>query len=460
MANKIIIQGGIILTMVEGDYPRKSDIYIDGTHIVAVGDEEGEPFIADESTTLIDAKGCAIMPGLINTHTHTPMTMMRSTSDDVGYPSPDRPPTLPPDQDWRSDLTPEDHYWSTRLAIAEMIRTGTTTFVDMYHDMDRVAQAVVETGIRGVLGWEILTFRVDPEEWLPYDEATARKTFEESGQFASDWHGKGDGRVTAVIAPHETSTCHEPWLSRSAQLAGEMGLDISIHVAESQWEVDFCREHYQSTPVELLQKTGILQHRVIGAHSIILTDNDISILAQANYSAATCLNSYVKLATSATPVPKLIEAGVNVALGTDSAVTNNNLNMWDEIFLTATLHAFLAKDASLVPKDSALKMATVGGARALGWEHLAGTLEPGKKADVIVIDLDKAHLHPLEGILVGNLIYSMCGLEVRDVLVDGRILMRDSEIIAFNETEVIKQVDRTVRRLRKGVGLPERYNLP
>lgn len=459
MPNRTLIRGGIVLSMVEGDIPHETDVYIDGDRIVAIG-PAGAPFTPEEASTVIDAQGCVVMPGLINTHTHTPMTLMRSTWDDAGGPGPDQPSPLPPGQDWRGNLTPDDHYWATRLAIAEMIRSGTTTFVDMYRDMDRVAQAVIETGVRGALGWEILTFRNDPNEWLPYDEPTAQRTFEECGRFAAEWHGKGEGRVTALIAPHETSTCHEPWLSRAARLAEEMGLDITIHVAEIQREVDFCRKKYGLTPVEVLRQAGILDHRVIGAHSLYLTDGDIAILSKANYTAASCIGAYIKMAGEITPVPKLMQAGVNVGLGTDSAVSNNNLNLWEEIHLTATLHGFVARDASLVPGDSALRMATVGGARALGLEHDLGTLEPGKKADLIVLDMQRPHLRPLEGALIGNLLYAAYGHEVRDVLVDGRVLMRGGKILTFDEVEVLRQADAIVRRLRKEVGLPERYERP
>jgi 5-methylthioadenosine/S-adenosylhomocysteine deaminase len=461
MPNRIVIRNGILISMVLGDEPRLADLYIQDDQIAAILPEtETAPFPAETADTQIDARGCVVMPGLINAHTHTPMTLMRSTSDDVGYPSADRPVTLPPDQDWRKSLTADDHYWSSRLAIAEMIRTGTTTFVDMYHDMDRVAQAVIDSGVRGALGWEILTFRNDPNEWLPYDEPTAQRTFEECARFAADWHGKGDGRVMTLIAPHETATCHEPWLSRSAQLAEELGRDITIHVAESQWEVDVCRQKYDCTPVEALERSGLLAHRVIGAHSVLLTDRDIEILCRYRYTAAACLGAYLKLAVDPTPVARLLNAGINVALGTDSAGTNNNLNLWDEVHLAATLPAFLARDASLVPGDSALRMATIGGARALGLERDLGTLEPGKKADVLVVDVQRPHLYPQEGVLMGNLTYCASGHEVRDVLVDGRVLLRDFRIVAFDEGEVLRQAEAIIRQRRLAVGLPQRYGRP
>ncbi len=263
-----------------------------------------------------------------------------------------------------------------------------------------------------------------------------------------------------LIAPHETGTCHEPWLSRSAQLAQELGLGITIHVAESKWELSFCREKYDLTPVEAIERAGILDRHVIGAHSIYLTDDDIATLAQADYTAAACIGGYIKVAHAHTQVPRLLDAGVDVALGTDSAETNNNLNLWDEIHLNATLHGYLERDASIVPDEMALRLATVGGAKALGMEKDLGTLEVGKLADIIIVDIQKPHMKPSEGVLMGNLAYSASGHEVRDVLVDGRLLMQDDAIVSFDEQEVLDQADKRVRDLREAVGLPERYERP
>jgi 5-methylthioadenosine/S-adenosylhomocysteine deaminase len=455
-SNKIIIRGGVVWSMVSADEPRTADVFIDGSRIVAVG-LDAQPFTQTDDPTVIDATGCVVMPGLINAHTHTPMTLMRSTLDGVGFPSPDAPSTMPRGQDWRGRLSPDDHYWASRLAIAEMIRSGTTTFVDMYRDMDQVARAVVETGMRAALGWEITTFRSDPHEWLPYDERTARRTFDQCGRFAAEWHGKGDGRITAWIAPHETSTCHEPWLSRAARLSSEMNLGTVMHVAESEREVEFCRTKYGLSPVQTIERAGILNRRVLGAHTLLVTDADIRTLSMAPYTAVACLGCYVKLAMPVTPVPRLLEAGVNVALGTDGAATNNNLSLWDEIYLNATIHGFLAKNPALLSGEGAIRLATVGGAVGLGLEEEIGTIEPKKRADIIVLDFGKPHLAPLEAALIGNLTYSAGGHDVRDVLVDGKVLMRDRRIVAFDEKEVLRQAHGIVRKHRAAVGLPLRY---
>lgn len=462
--HRLVIRGGIVLSMARGAPAQRADVTIEGTRIVAVTPAQPGPADAalptDHGATVIDAAGCLVMPGLVNAHTHTPMTIMRGTMEGGGFPGPGTPPTMPPERDWRGRLTADDHAWSSRLAIAEMIRTGTTTFVDMYRDMDVVARAVVETGVRAALGWEITTFRRDPREWLPYDERNARQSFEACGRFARDWHGKGDGRVVALIAPHETSTCHEPWLSRAARLAAEMGLAVTIHVAESPREVELCRERHGVTPAELLARTGILERRVIGAHTVHVSDADLRLLGEARYTAVACLGCYVKLATELTPVPRLQAAGVNVALGTDGAPTNNNLNLWEEVHLNATLHGFMARDPTLLPGDAALRMATVGGAAALGLEAELGTVEPGKRADVIVVDLEQPHLLPHEGALTSNLTHSATGHEVRDVVVDGRVLMRDRRILTFDEAEARDRARGAVRRLRAAVGLPPRYERP
>jgi 5-methylthioadenosine/S-adenosylhomocysteine deaminase len=295
---------------------------------------------------------------------------------------------------------------------------------------------------------------------MPDDEPTARKTFEECAQFARDWHGKGGGRVMALIAPTGTWTVREPWMSRSAELASELGLGITVHVAESEMDIQFCRERYGLTPVEFLEKTGILSHRVIGAHSILLTPGDIQILSRSNYTAASCLGCYIKLCTSVTPIKDLLAAGVPVSIGTDGAQTNNNLNLWEEIHLMATLPGFLAGDAGLITKDQVLQMATRMGAHALGLENEIGTLEPGKKADLIVVDMQQPQLHPLEGVLIGALLHSASGHEVRDVWVDGHAVMRNNRILTLDEEEIMKQADSRVRRLRAEVGLPVHYSRP
>lgn len=456
MANKTIIQNGIVLTMVTGSEPQALDVCIDGDRIVALGDA-GQPFPPTEADEIIDAKGCIVMPSLINTHTHTPMTIMRGTVDGIGFPGPETPPTLPPDQDWRGLLQAEDHAVSSRLAMVEMIHSGISTFVDMYHNMDRVAEEVIESGLKAVLGWEIIDFRNEPDEWLPYDEKTAKRTFDESVEFASTWNGAGDGRVWTMIAPHGTSTCREPWLSQAAQAATELGVGITMHVAESPREVAYCEEAHGMTPVELLYEAGIMEHQVIGAHSIYLTESDIELLEGTNYTAAACLRSYLKMATEITPVPKLLDMGVNVGVGTDSTLTNNNLSLWNELYQNATLHGLLAGDPTLVGAEDALEMATIAGARALGLDDQLGTVEINKKADLIVIDAKKSNFHPMEGVLLSNLVFASGAFQVRDMLVDGRIIMREGLINTIDELETIRAADGIVRRLRDQSGLPLQY---
>jgi 5-methylthioadenosine/S-adenosylhomocysteine deaminase len=459
MPPKSVIHKGIVLTMAAGSEPKQLDVYIEGDTIVALGDH-GQPFPNHEADNLIDASECIIMPGLINIHTHTPMTIMRGTIDGIGFPGPETPPTLPPDQDWRGLMSTEDHAISTRLALVEMIHSGISTFVDMYHDMDRVAQEVIDSGIRAALGWEIIDFQNDPDEWLPYDEGTAKRTFEASVAFASEWNNAADGRVMTMIAPHGTSTCREPWLSRAAEAAHELGVGITMHVAESPREVEYCQEQHGITPVELLYETGIMELRVIGAHSIYLTQTDIELLWGTKYTSAACLRSYMKMATAITPVPSLLDEGINVGLGTDSTLTNNNLSLWNEIYQNATLHGLLANDPRIVSAEEALRMATVGGARALGMEDQIGTLEVGKKADLIIIDASQPNFHPLEGVLVSNLVYAAGAFQVRDMMVDGEIIMRDGKIETIDEPDTIRVADKTVRRLRNQVGLPQQYVRP
>jgi 5-methylthioadenosine/S-adenosylhomocysteine deaminase len=451
---RLLIEGGTVLPMTESDpVLERASISIEGDRITGVGDLD-QVVGLEHVDERIDATGCIILPGLINAHTHTPMTLMRSLRDDRGsFMVPNAEPMLPRSTNWIPHIQPDDYYWSSRLAIAEMIRGGTTMFVDMYNPLDTAAQAVVDSGIRAGLGWEIVTVRQDPKTWLPYDEATAQRTFEECARFAADWHGKGDGRVTTLIAPHETTTCHEPWLSRSAQLAEELGRDITIHVAESQFEVDFCRQKYGWSPAELLDRSGILGCHTLGAHSLFVSDEDIDLLSRYSYHAISCPQGNLKLAKPMTRVAAMLQSGLNVALGTDSTLTNNNLDLWEEIRLTALMQKHLTGDAAALPGLTALRMATAGAARAVHRAEDLGTIEVGKQADLILVSTHRPHWHPLEGVLPGNLLYASAAADVRTVLVAGQVLMRDWEIVAFDEEEVIEEVDRRVRRLRAALGL-------
>jgi 5-methylthioadenosine/S-adenosylhomocysteine deaminase len=445
---KIIIRSATVIPMTVGSpVLPETDIYIEGDTIVGIG-QTGRSFPATEAERVINGRGKIALPGFINAHTHTPMTILRGVNDGRGSPRADD--WIPPERDWTAHLTPEDHYWSSFLAIAEMIRSGTTTFVDMYRDMDRVGQAVIDSGIRAALGWEILTFINDETRWLAYDEATAKRTFEESARFAADWNGRADGRITTLIAPHETFTCREPWLSRAARLAEELGLGITMHLAEWQTEIDYCRERYGKTPVEVVRDAGILDRHVIAAHCLFLSESDMDVLGGRSFHAVACPQSHLKLGTRTTPVPGLLARGINVALGTDSAATNNNLDMIEEMRLAVFVHAFLTGNAAAIPGDTSLRLMTVNGARALNREHDLGTLEVGKKADIVLLDTSGPHMHPFNNIL-SNIIYSAGAGDVQTVLVDGRILMEDRRIVAFDEAEVIRQADRCVARRRAEV---------
>ena len=429
-------------------------IYIQDDRIVGMG-EDGITFPIQAADHVLDAKNCIVLPGLINAHTHTPMTIMRSIREDLGsFLKPGSRSMLPRGQDWTMNLQPEDHYLSSLLAIAEMLRCGTTTFVDMYREMDRVAEAVVESGIRACLGWEIFSVRRDPERWLPYDEDVGRQTYEQSGRFASQWNGRGDGRIRTLIAPHETGTCHEPWLSNAGRLAGELGVELTLHLAESENEVLFCRERYNHTPAELLQEAGILEHHVLAAHCTYLSQSDIDLLGKKRFHAVICPQSYLKLANPMPPIQAMRTGDINLALGTDSAITNNNLDLWEEIRCVSLMQKYLSGDPAALPGLTALQMATAGAAAAINLKQEVGTIEVGKKADIIILSTDKPHWHPLEGVLPGNLMYASHSSDVRSVLVDGRILMEDWEIKTFDEGEVIRRIQERIGSLRREVGLP------
>lgn len=407
----------------------KGFIVIEDNLIAAIGsggiDTKGYDLI-------IDGKGKVVLPGFINTHTHAAMTLLRSYADDL------------PLMEWlqtkiwplEEKLTADDIYWGTMLAIVEMIKSGTTTFADMYFHMDEVARAVDNSGMRACLARGMVG--VGPE---------SEKALMESKDLADKWHNRGDGRITVMLGPHAPYTCSPEYLARVAALAGELGLGIHIHVAETRGEVGDMIKAYGKTPVELLRDAGLFNNHVLAAHCVHLSDNDIAILAE--YGAAVAHNpeSNMKLASGIAPAPQLLTAGITVALGTDGAASNNNLDMLQEMRTCALLHKVNSMDPTVLPAYKALEMATVNGAQALGLGDQAGRLEKGYKADMIIIGLEAAHQIPRYDI-VANLVYAGQASDVETVIINGKIIMHDRQMKTIDERLVLKMAQKIAARLK------------
>lgn len=420
LQQKVLIKGATILSMTgPQDIISQGDIAIEQGKILAVGQIPSD-FIADR---IIEAEGMLAMPGFINCHTHAAMTLLRSYADDL------------PLMEWLStkiwpleeNLVPEDIYWGTMLSFAEMLRSGTTTFLDMYFHMDQVAKAAEEVGIRAVLSRGMISFG-----------PSAEAAISQSRELVKEWHGKADGRITVMLGPHAPYTCSPDYLKRVMELADELGIGIHIHLAETENEISEITEKYGKRPIELMNSIGLFDGRhVVAAHCVHLTDEEIAVLAEKQVGVAHNPESNMKLASGIAPVPKMLAKGVRVGIGTDGASSNNNLDMLQETRSAALLHKVNQMDATVLPAYQALEMATVLGAQALGLKEV-GQLVPGYIADIILFDLEKPHLYPRHD-LVANLVYAAQASDVDTVLVDGNILMERGILTTIDEKAVLKK---------------------
>lgn len=380
---------------------------------------------------IIDGTNLVALPGLVNAHTHAAMTLLRGYADDM------------PLMEWleqkiwplEAKLTGEDVYWGTMLAIVEMIRSGTTCFADMYFFMDRAAEAADRTGIRALLSRGLIGVGPDGE-----------KALAESRELIRQWNKSDHGRVRFNLGPHAPYTCPPEYLRQVADLAGELGVGMHIHLAETASEAADSLSTYGLTPVAHLDSLGLFEHPVLAAHCVHLTEEDIEILARKGVRVAHNPESNMKLASGIAPVPRLLQAGVAVALGTDGASSNNNLDMMQEMHSCALLHKVNSMDPTVIPAYQALKMATVHGAQALGLADAIGTLEPGKKADLILVRVDGPHCIPRYDI-IANLIYAGQASDVDTVIIDGRIIMHKRVIRTFDEEEVLERAKYTADQL-------------
>jgi len=403
---------------------RETNVCVEGDRIAAVGEIPAD-FAPD---TTLEGRGKLLLPGLVNAHTHTYMTMFRGCGDDLPF------------AEWlngridplEGQMTAGDCYWATLLGNMEMILNGVTASVDMFIYTETASRAAEESGFRTVL-----------TRGLTGPEGGERRLREFFAEYR-DWQGRCP-RVTFALGPHAPYSCSEEYLREVAALAGEHDLGLHIHVSESDFEQSVIRERYGCTPSEFLDRCGILGPKTLAAHCVKVSDPDIALLARRGVSVVTNPVSNLKLGNGVAPVPKLLEAGVNVALGSDGAASNNALNLFRELSFLGLLHKGLTGDTTAVPAPEALRIATANGARALGLED-CGEVRVGAKADLTVLDIDVPWLRPYNDIL-SSLVYCARGDEVRDVMVDGVFLLRDRELLTVDRERVLYEVDKTCRRL-------------
>ncbi|MFA4884546.1 MAG: amidohydrolase [Desulfotomaculaceae bacterium] len=428
--SNILIQGATVLTMEGRDAVfEDGEIAISGDKIISVGPRGSVPgeFKADR---LLDGSGMVAMPGFINCHTHAAMTLMRSYADDM------------PLMKWLNEkiwpleakLRQEDFYWGTLLCCLEMIKSGTTTFADMYFEMDQVALAVEMSGIRACLSRGMIG--VAPN---------AQTAIDESVRFVEEWQGKARGRITTMFGPHATYTCPPEYLKKVVKLATDHNVGIHIHVAETRDEIDQIKKSYGLTPVQYLDDSGVFEVPVLAAHCVHLNQDDIAILKRKKVKVAHCPESNMKLASGISPVTELLKAGVVVGLGTDGAASNNNLDMMEETHSAALLQKVATGDSMALPSFAALRMATASGAQALGLEDV-GLIKPGLKADLILVDFRRPHLYPRHD-LYAHLVYAAQSADVDTVIINGEIVMEGRRVLTMDEKEVMAQAQKCADRL-------------
>jgi 5-methylthioadenosine/S-adenosylhomocysteine deaminase len=419
----LIVSGGTIVTM---DKQRRviedGAIAVSGGRIVAVG-ARAEIEKSYTSRETIDARGRVVIPGLINGHTHVPMTLFRGLADDLDL------------QEWLTKYifpaeaknVSEDFVRAgTRLGLAEMIRGGTTTYCDMYYFEDAVADETVKAGVRGVLGETVIDFPVaDNKTWA---EAMAY-----TDKFVKKW--KGSALVTPAIAPHAPYTVSEEHLKEVRDFSRRTGAPVVIHVSETRKEVDDITKSKGASPVDYLARIGLLNDRVIAAHVVHPSAEELTVLKRLGVGIVHNPQSNMKLASGVAPVPQMLQADLNLGLGTDGAASNNDLNLWEEMDTAAKLHKVFTMDPKVVSAEQAFEMATIRGARALHLEREIGSLEKGKRADIVIVDSDDLNQMPSYNVY-SDLVYATKADDVRTVIIEGRIIMRDRSLLTLDEKDI------------------------
>jgi len=408
---------------------------IEGSRIAEMGEGDPPPAWLEQSAETVDGRNLLFLPGLINTHGHAAMSLLRGLADDRAL------------QDWlenhmwpmEAKFTGDDVYWGSALAAAEMIKTGTTTFLDMYDHMDRVAEVAELAGLRAVLTRGMIGAVPEEQQKAKLEDATS---------FAKNWHGAADGRITVMMSPHAPYTCPPDFIVKVIEAAHDLGLGLHTHMSETRFEVEQNVRDYGMRPPEHLDRLGFFSRPALVAHAVHLTDEEIALLAERQVAVSHNPVSNLKLASGVARVPEMLAAGITVGLGTDSAASNNNLDLFEEIRLAALLHKGVSGDPTVVPAAEALRMGTVYGAKALGLEGVTGLLRPGMKADIIAVSTDNTMFTPRTD-YISHLVYAASGAHVRHVWADGRQLLRNGELLTLDEEKIMYEAQACFARLRE-----------
>jgi 5-methylthioadenosine/S-adenosylhomocysteine deaminase len=422
--NTLAITGGRVLR--PDMSVERADVLVDRDdgEILGVGDIDG-----DET---LDASGDLVIPGLVNAHCHVSMTLLRGYADDKALDAWLQEDIWPTE----AELTPGDIEIGAALGVVEMIKSGTTAFADMYFEMDRVAEIVEQAGVRALLGYGAIT--------EIYDDEQARDQMETGLKTARELDGAAQGRVTTAFMPHSLTTVDEQYLREYVPEAREDGFSLHFHANETENEVTPIVAERDERPLAYADDAGMLGPDDYLAHGVHLDDEEIELLADRGTGVVHCPASNMKLASGMAPVQAMRDAGVTVGIGTDGAASNNDLDMFDEMRDAAMLGKLQTDDASAVPADAVVEMATQGSAELLGID--SGRIEERANADLAVVDLDRPHLTP-DHDLVSHLAYAVKGSDVRHTVCDGRVLMRDREVVTFDEASVRERAAEHARDL-------------
>ena len=435
---KTLIKNGLVLLWDEAGWKiEQKNILIDGSRIASV-----TAGARDDADRILDASGKLVMPGLINAHTHAYMTIHRNVADDLAF------------FDWldavqriEDHMTEEDVYWTTLLAVIEMLRSGTTCFVDMTIKSAKeksgpksaAAGAVFDSGFRAVISRGLAVVSDSEESLMKYGQALREMELYQD-----------EPRLQFMHGPHAPYSCMADYLQKLTRSCRERGIGQTIHLSESRAEMDSMEKEHASTPIAYVNGLGVFDVPVIAAHCVYATDDDIRLMAEKQVSIALCPKSNMKLGNGFAPVQRFLDAGINVCLGTDGCGSNNSLNMFSEMNAAALVYKGAARSAQCVSADQVLKMATLNGARAIGREGELGVIKEGALADLILLNLNEPQFLPSNSTLSG-LVYSAAGTEVDTVIVNGEILMQNKTLTTIDENSVYEECQKIMTRIQKSL---------
>jgi 5-methylthioadenosine/S-adenosylhomocysteine deaminase len=432
----IIIKEATIVTLDQKKRVLKDhSIGIEDGRIVEIKDK-----ITGESDHVIDGGGTLVMPGLVNAHTHLSMTLLRGVADDIPL------MTWLQDHIWPIEANLNENHIKAGadLGIVEMIKSGTTCFNDMYWHMGVVAKSVENSGIRAALSTPLLDVMGPDQRGKLLREGEALiKQFQ------------GHERITPFLGPHAPYTCSEELLLGVNDLHEKYGIGVHIHVSETEDEVENIKKEKGKPPFAYLDSLGFLNERVVAAHCVWVSEKEMEIMKKRDAKVAHNPVSNMKIAAGVAPVPKYLNRGITVGLGTDGAASNNNLDMFEDLKIAALLHKVYSKDPQAVPAETALEMATINGARTLSLDNEIGSIEVGKKADVIIIDLKKPQLTPLTH-PISHLVYAARGSDVSHSIISGKIVMEDYELKTLDERRIMEEARVQTEDLLEKSGTPDR----